>query len=236
MNTTATHDLSFWQLAAHRAPDENMMYYVNASIVACVFYLLVHYLIHVIAMRKYSVYKDEMDTRARVEYRSYICSPIHALLSVGLSMIAMFWICGHGKTVFNDDQCINTPRYIHIWALLNTCGYFITDFFWLACVVRGTSALDYQMYAHHIIGAFTFYQTLFFMDFMVVFGVMLLFQEVSTTYVSMRWLLHKHKLSNTNTYNINQLVTFVTFLVFRLIYQIYITFFLAMDWIVKEIE
>ena len=52
----------------------------------------------------------------------------------------------------------------------------------------------------------------------------------------MRWLLHKHKLNNTNTYNINQLVTFVTFLVFRLIYQIYITFFLAMDWIVKEIE
>ena len=28
----------------------------------------------------------------------------------------------------------------------------------------------------------------------------------------------------------------MTFLVFRLIYQIYITFFLAMDWIVKEIE
>ena len=92
------------------------------------------------------------------------------------------------------------------------------------------------MYAHHIIGAITFYQTLFFMDFMVVFGVMLLFQEVSTTYVSMRWLLHKHKLNNTSAYNINQLVTFVTFLVFRLIYQIYITFFLAMDWIVKEIQ
>ena len=103
MNTTATHDLSFWELAAHRAPDENKMYYVKASIVACLFYLLVHYLIHVVAMRKYSAYKDEMDTRARVEYRSYICSPIHALLSVGLSVIAMFWICGHGKTVFNDD-------------------------------------------------------------------------------------------------------------------------------------
>lgn len=68
MNTTATHDLSLWELAAHKAPDENKMYYVKASIIACGFYLLVHYLIHLIAMRKYTVYKDEMDTRARVEY------------------------------------------------------------------------------------------------------------------------------------------------------------------------
>merc|ERR1712110_519322 len=159
-----------------------------------------------------------MDTRARVEYRSYICSPIHALLSVGLSMIAMFWICGHGKTVFNDDQCFNTPRYIHIWALLNTCGYFIVDFFWLAFIVQGTSALDYQTYAHHIIGAATFYQTLYFMDFMVVFGVMLLFTEVSTTYVAIRWILYKHKMEKSMAYNVNALITFLTFLVFRLIY------------------
>ena len=74
------------------------------------------------------------------------------------------------------------------------------------------------------------------MDFMVVFGVMLLFQEVSTTYVSMRWLLYKHKLDKTTAYNINGLIAFLTFLVFRLIYQIYITFFLAMDWIVAEIQ
>lgn len=56
------------------------------------------------------------------------------------------------------------------------------------------------------------------MDFMVVFGVMLLFQEVSTTYVSMRWLLYKHKLDKTTAYNINGLIAFVTFLVFRLVY------------------
>jgi len=74
------------------------------------------------------------------------------------------------------------------------------------------------------------------MDFMVVFGVMLLFQEVSTTYVSMRWLLYKHKMNNTTTYNINALIAFLTFLIFRLIYQIYITFFLAMDWVVAEVE
>lgn len=187
-------------------------------------------------MKKYKDYKEEMNLRKRVEYRAYVVSPIHALLSVILSVIAMFFICGDGKTVFNDDKCFNTPRLIHIWALLNTCGYFIVDFFWLACVCRGTTPLDYQTYAHHIIGTITFYQTLYFMDFMVVFGVMLLFQEVSTTYVSMRWLLYKHKMDKTLAYNINALIAFLTFLVFRLIYQIYITFFLALDWVFAEIE
>ena len=78
-----------------------------------------------------------------MEYRAYVTSPVHAMLSVFLSVTAMFYICGDGKTVFDDDHCFNTPRYIHIWALLNTCGYFIVDFFWMACVVGGTTPLDY---------------------------------------------------------------------------------------------
>ena len=43
-------------------------------------------------------------------------------------------------------------------------------------------------------------------------------------------------MNNTTTYNINALIAFLTFLIFRLIYQIYITFFLAMDWVVAEVE
>ena len=133
------------------------MYYFKVTLIAMAFYMGIHYATHCICMKKYQAYREDMDLRKRVEYRSYICSPIHALLSVFLSVTAMFFICGHGKTVFNDAQCFNTPRLIHIWALINTCGYFIVDFIWLAFVVRGTTALDYQMYAHHIIGAFTFY-------------------------------------------------------------------------------
>ena len=64
----------------------------------------------------------------------------------------------------------------------------------------------------------TFYQTLYFMDFMVVFGVMLLFTEVSTTYVAIRWILYKHKMDKTMAYNVNGIVAFFTFLIFRLAY------------------
>lgn len=52
---------------------------------------------------------------------------------------------------------MDTVRYVHIWALLNTCGYFISDFFWLFFVIKGDSTLDYQTYAHHLIAVFTFY-------------------------------------------------------------------------------
>ena len=128
-------DKSLWEIAAEKAPDRNMMYYFNCTLVAIAFYMLLHFAVHAIAKKKFDEYRYDMDLRKRVEYRTYIVSPVHALLSVFLSMIAMFWICGEGKTVFNDDHCFNTPRYIHIWALINTCGYFIVDFFWIAFIV-----------------------------------------------------------------------------------------------------
>ena len=56
------------------------------------------------------------------------------------------------------------------------------------------------------------------MDFMVVFGVMLLFTEISTIFVSIRWLLYKHNLNDTMAYNVNGIIAFFTFLVFRLAY------------------
>jgi hypothetical protein len=33
------------------------------------------------------------------------------------------------------------------------------------------------------------------MDYKVVFGVMLLFTEISTTYIAMRWLFYKHDMA-----------------------------------------
>jgi hypothetical protein len=55
----------------------------------------------------------------------------------------MWFICENGQTVFNSEECINTVRYIHIWALLHTCGYFLVDFFFLFFIIKGTSTLDY---------------------------------------------------------------------------------------------
>lgn len=170
----------------------------------------------------------------QAEYRTYTTSFIHALVCVFLSTIAMFYICGEGKTVFNSDECINTVRYVHIWALIHTCGYFIVDFIYIWFVIEGSSALDYQTYAHHIIATVTFYQTLYFMDFLVVFGVMLLFMEISTLFVSMRWLLYTHGYAQSKWYALNAIMMFVTFLLGRLVYQIYILVGFGADWIYAE--
>ena len=76
-----------------------------------------------------------MNTQKKTEYRTYIISPIHAVAAVLMSTYAMWFVCGDGKTVFNSYECINTVRYVHIWATLHTCGYFITDFFWVYFII-----------------------------------------------------------------------------------------------------
>ena len=80
----------------------------------------------------------------------------------------------------------------------------------------------------------TFYQTLYFMDFMIVFGVMLLFIEVSTIFISFRWLLFTHGHGDSMIYKINGLVSFFVFFLGRVIYQFYIVIFIGIDWVYWE--
>lgn len=74
------------------------------------------------------------------------------------------------------------------------------------------------MIGHHVIAFFTFVGTLAFMNFTVVFGVMLLFVEVSSAYIALRWLLYTHKLNRTVWNTVNAVVIFVTFLFGRLVF------------------
>lgn len=174
-----------------------------------------------------------MNNVKQTEYRTYWTSMIHAMGCFILSTIAMWYICGDGKTVFNNDECMNTPRYIHVWALLHTCGYFTQDACWLFFVSGGHTALDYQTYAHHIVATVTFYQTLYYMDFMIVFGVMLLFIEVSSIFLSLRFILFAHGYGETKLYGINALVAFVAFLLGRVFFQTYIIVWVGFDWIAR---
>ena len=80
----------------------------------------------------------------------------------------------------------------------------------------------------------TFYQTLYFMDFMVVFGVMLLFIEVSTIFISFRWLLFTHGLGESMLYKVNALVSFFMFLLGRVVYQFYIVICIGAEWVYWE--
>jgi len=215
------------------APDHNEIYYLEFTIMSIAYFFAMHLASHMLAKRHAPVYAA-MDNKKQTEYRTYITSIVHAVVCVILSTIAMFYICGDNKTVFNSDECMNTPRYIHIWALIHTCGYFIVDFFFIFFVIKDATPLAYQTYAHHIIAVFTFYQTLYFMDFMVVFGVMLLFMESSTVFVSLRWLLFTHGYAHTKWYAINALCMFLSFLFGRLLYQVYICFGYLGTWVYRE--
>ena len=67
---------------------------------------------------------------------------MHSLASVLFAVLTMFYACENGETVFSSETCFNTPRYLHIWALVNTCGYFVFDTFNIVVLVREFSALD----------------------------------------------------------------------------------------------
>lgn len=164
----------------------------------------------------------------KVDYRTYTLSLFHAPIAVFLAISAMFLVCDDGKNVFNDAACFNTPRYVHIWSLLNTCAYFFQDLFFLIFVIGDTSPMGYQTYIHHSIAILTFYETAFFMNWMMVFGCMLLFVEISTIFLSTRTLMFYHGLDKHWFYNINALLTFFTFLFGRVLYQIGITLYLAL--------
>ena len=60
------------------------------------------------------------------------------------------------------------------------------------------------------------------MDFVVVFGVMLLVIEISAIFMNVRWLLYEHGLGQSKWYAINAIVLFLTFVFARMIYQPYI--------------
>jgi len=80
------------------------------------------------------------------------------------------------------------------------------------------------MIGHHVIAFLTFIGTLAFMGFAVVFGVVLLFVEVSTTYICIRWLLYTHKAHRTTCGTVNVFIIFFTFLFGRLVFQLAILF------------
>ena len=62
------------------------------------------------------------------------------------------------------------------------------------------------------------------MNFTVVFGVMLLFVEVSTPFICIRWLIYAHEAEGSKWNTLNSVVIFCTFLSGRLIFQMYILF------------
>lgn len=80
------------------------------------------------------------------------------------------------------------------------------------------------MIGHHSIAFATFISTLVFMNWTVVFGVILLFVEVSTTYICLRWILYTHRQHRTTCHTVNAVFVFFSFLFGRLVFQMVVLF------------
>ena len=128
------HEQSWWwDYAAMRAPDHNEMYYLKFTLLSIALFFALHLAVHLI-VKKTQVYKN-CDTQKQAYYRTTVVSIFHSLICLVLCTIALLYICGNGQTVFNSTECINTVRYIHIWSLITTCGYFIVDLFFIVFVI-----------------------------------------------------------------------------------------------------
>lgn len=176
-----------------------------------------------------------MDQKRQVHYRTFVISPFHNIGACVFAVFAMFYVCGDNAagekiTVFNTPECFETCRYLHVWALLHTCGYFIVDIIYTALVINEHSDLDKQMYGHHILSALSFYLTFLYMNWITVFCCLIMFVEISSTYVCVRWLLYTHKAQNSWVSSVNAMFLFFTFLFGRLIFQLYITIAFAAPW------
>ena len=173
--------------------------------------------------RKFYVGYKSMKESKKTEYRSYLLSPLHSCTAVLFSILGTYYVCDEG-TIFTNTTCMNTPKYIHIWALQHTCAWFIVDSFFIGVIIKGTSSFDMQMYAHHFVSVFTWYSTLYFMNFTVVIASAILFVEISTIFVALRWLLYTHNLQHSVFTSVNTVLTFFAFLVGRFIYMWWLNF------------
>ena len=192
----------------------------------CGFYAVLHLIFHLMFSHCNERYIKMTNTK-QSEYRAYAISPIHSTISVTLAWIGMFYVCPSGASVFDDEECMNTPKYFHIWAIGHTSAYFTTDFINTAFVIREFTAYDIQMIGHHLISIATLFGTLVLMNFTTVIAAMLLMVELSTTYICIRWLLYAHRQHRHWCQTVNTVVCFLTFLFTRLIFQIFVLFVYA---------
>ena len=155
---------------------------------------------------------------------------IHATIAFLFTLIAIYCICGTDEqtgerlTCFNSDDCFEKPRVWHIITQMHSNAHFLVDFIYSVVGVARHNATDYQMYAHHLLALASGLVTLHFMNFSVVFGVMLLFMEISTPFVSGRWLLYTHGYGHHIITQIDCALIFWTFLLGRLWFQFVVTF------------
>ena len=74
---------------------------------------------HLILVLTNKIYKN-FERKKRTEYRSYVVALFHHVFAILMAVLTMFYVCGNGKTTFNDVECLDKPRNLHILAMMHT--------------------------------------------------------------------------------------------------------------------
>jgi hypothetical protein len=177
------------------------------------YFFILHGMIHTLGSCFNKTYQG-LDSKKKIEYRSYVVAPFHHCVSIFAAILTMFYVCGDGDNVFNNLECMDTPRNLHMLCMVHSCGYFIVDtIFMIMTGEKSTQAT--QLYAHHFISIVNFYGTLVYMNFTVTFGVLMLFTEISTIFICIRWFLYTHGQGHSCFAVVNTCFVFISFALFR---------------------
>uniref|UniRef100_A0A7S3I6F3 TLC domain-containing protein n=1 Tax=Favella ehrenbergii TaxID=182087 RepID=A0A7S3I6F3_9SPIT len=65
---------------------------------------------------------------------------------------------------------------------------------------------------------------------------MFIFLEVSTPFVCTRWILFHHGYKGTSLQTVNTVLLFVTFIFGRVVMQVYLVLFFAVDWVAMTLQ
>jgi hypothetical protein len=92
------------------------------------------------------------------------------------------------------------------------------------------------MYIHHAVSVVNFYGTLVFMNFTVTFGVLMLFTEISTIFICLRWFLYTHGYGHSCFAMVNTIIVFFAFLLCRVTFQVFAVFGYGLPLLVQQFK
>eukprot|EP00347_Sterkiella_histriomuscorum_P001061 403373482 len=178
---------------------------------------------------------EMMNNKQRAQYIDAYIAIIHAIAVTFLAFIGIFMTCDKRDShMLNDQDCLRNPKNFHQFSALVTIGYLVFDFFVCAILIRDNTSLQYQTYAHHIIGASAFYMALV-MENNVPLSAAIInqFTEISTPFLNLRQIFFTHKMKESLAFKINTILFFLTFSFGRVCVQI-IGSYQCLPWIIEQ--
>ncbi|TNV76592.1 hypothetical protein FGO68_gene15160 [Halteria grandinella] len=176
-------------------------------------------------------------SKKRVDYLTRVIAILHALLVTALAYYGIFHLCDDNKqSILSSRQCLTTPKLFHLLSAIITIGYLSFDLLATASFNHENNPLTYQTYMHHVAGIVAFATALVLRvqgSPFLIGAIANQFTEISTPFMNLRQILYVHKMENSVCATVNKIVFAFTFLVVRLLFQIYFAY-VSLFWLLDE--